>query len=92
MLLIVCISGKKYIKSVDTLDTVIIFDIISKLLHIDNITHNVDGTELTIDEDYDIYDTEFVDDPGDYEDEPIGTFWITNNILVFEGDVTHSEF
>ena len=92
MLLVVCVSGKKYIKSVDTLDTAVIEDIVPRLVHIDNLTHNVDGTELVIGEDYEIYDTEFVDDPGDYEDEPIGTFWVTNNVLLFEGDVTHSEF
>ena len=92
MLLLVCVSGKKYIKSVYTLDEVAIFDIISKLLRVDNLTYDVDGNELIIDEAYDIYDTEFVDDPGGYEDEPIGTFWVTNNVLLFEGDVTHSEF
>lgn len=92
MLLVVRIPGKKYVKSVDTLDTSVIEDIISRLLHIDNLCHNVDGTELVIDESYDIYDIEFVDDPGDREDDPIGTFWVTNNVLLFEGDVTHSEF
>lgn len=92
MLLVVCISGKKYIKSVDTLDEFVITDIVSKLIHKDDISHNVEGTELTIDEEYDIYETEFVDDPGDSEDEPIGCFYVTNNTLLFEGGVVHSEF
>ena len=91
MLLVVRISGKKYIKSVDTLDTTVIEDVVSELLHIDNLRHNVDGSELVINKSYEIYDTEFVDDPGDYEDESIGTFWVTTNTLLFD-DIVHTEF
>ena len=91
MLLVVRTHGKKYIKSVDTLDTADIEDIVSKLLHIDNLRHNVDSTELVIDKSYEIYDTEFVDDPGDYEDDYIGTFWVTANVLIFD-DIVHTEF
>lgn len=91
MLLVLYTNGKKYIKSVDTLDESILTDYISKILHKD-ISHNIEGKDAILDEEYEIYETEFVDDPGDSEDEPIGGFYVTNLTLLFDGDVTHTEF
>lgn len=91
MLLVLYTQGKKYIKSVDTLDESILTDYISNILHKD-ISHNIEGKDAVLDEEYEIYETEFVDDPGDSEDEPIGSFHVTNLTLSFDGNITHTEF
>lgn len=90
MLLVLYTCGKKYIKSVDTLDESILTNHISSILHKD-ISHNIEGKDAALDKEYEIYETEFVDDPGDSEDEPIGYFHVTNNIIEFEGDDVYLE-
>ena len=92
MLLVIRACGKKYIKSVDTLDANFIIDIVSKLLNKDNISNNTNSSELIIDESYFIYENEFVNESDEKEDEEhIGVFWITNNTLLFD-DIVHTEF
>ena len=91
MLLVIVLGQDLYVKSINDITESSVTEIIEKILH-KEICHNIEESELILDKEYYIYEANFIDDPGDYEDEEIGVFYVTNDTLHFHNYGTYSSF
>lgn len=91
MLLVIVLGNDLYVRSINNITESSVTEIIEKLLH-KEICHNIEGSELTVDKEYSIYEANFIDDPGDCGDEEIGVFYVTNDTLHFHDYGTYSSF
>lgn len=83
MLLIIFSNKGQYVSSINSLNEQDISDTIERLLH-NTFLHNIDGDEAILNKSYELYEDQFVDDPGDCEPDTIGKFMITDKSIFYD--------
>lgn len=91
MLLVIVMGNNLYVKSINDVKESSVTEVIEKILH-KEICHDIEDSELILEKEYNIYEANFVDDPGDCEDDEIGVFYITNDTLHFHDYGSYSSF